>query len=146
MATSDSKEVVIEASLDEIIAVLDDIEAMPEWNSDQESAEILDRTDDGHPHQVKMRVKAAGMADEMVVAYTYSGNVVSSSLVSSGRLKKQESKWTMTPEGDKTRLKFDLTVDPSVPIPGFILKRALKGAMNDNTEGLRKRVLSLKKG
>jgi hypothetical protein len=45
-----------------------------------------------------------------------------------------------------TRVKFDLTVDPSIPIPGFILKKALKGAMDDNTNGLRKRVLSVKKG
>ena len=146
MATSDSKEVVIEASLDEILAVLHDVEAMPEWNSDQESAEIVDTTDDGDPHQVKMRIKAGGMADDMVVVYTFSDNVVSSSLVSSKRLKKQDSKYTLTPEGDKTRVKFDLTVDPSIPIPGFILKKALKGAMDDNTNGLRKRVLSVKKG
>ena len=50
------------------------------------------------------------------------------------------------PEGDKTRVKFDLTVDPKIPVPGFVMRRAIKGAMNDATDGLRKRVLSLKKG
>ena len=111
---------------------------------DQESAQILDTTDDGDPHQVKMRVKAGGMADEMVVVYTFSDNVVSSSLVSSSRLKKQDSKYTLTPEGDKTRVKFDLTIDPSIPISRLYLEEGAQGAMDDNTNGLRKRVLSVK--
>ncbi|HEX9178309.1 MAG TPA: cyclase, partial [Mycobacterium sp.] len=60
--------------------------------------------------------------------------------------KRQDASYTLTEEGDKTRVKFDLTVDPAIPIPGFVMKRAIKGAMNDATDGLRKRVLSLKKG
>ena len=35
---------------------------------------------------------------------------------------------------------------PELPLPGFILKRALKGAMETATDGLRKQVLKVKKG
>ena len=52
----------------------------------------------------------------------------------------------MTPQGDKTKVRFDLKVDPSVPIPGFLLKRTLKGAMETATDGLRKQVLKVKRG
>jgi hypothetical protein len=48
--------------------------------------------------------------------------------------------------GDKTKVRFDLEVDPAIPIPGFLLKRTLKGAMETATDGLRKQVLKLKKG
>jgi hypothetical protein len=92
MAVSDSREVVIEATREEILDVIADVEATPEWSSQQQAVEIVE----------------------------------------SG-------------EGDKTKVKFELTVDPSVPLPGFILKRAIKGAMETATDGPRKQVLKVKK-
>jgi hypothetical protein len=92
-----------------------------------------------------MKVKAAGISDEQVVEYTWTDTTVSWTLVSAGQLKAQEGKYTLRPEGAKTRLRFDLTADPSVPIPGFILKRALKGAMETATDGLGKQVLKVRK-
>lgn len=62
------------------------------------------------------------------------------------QLRSQEAAYTLTPQGDKTKVRFELTVDPSVPIPGFLLKRTLKGAMETATDGLRKQVLKIKKG
>lgn len=146
MATSDSKEVVIEAIPDEILDVIADVESTPEYMSAQQSAEILDTTEDGRPHQAKMKTKAAGLTDDMVVEYSWADNVVSWTLVSAKQVKQQDGKYTLTPEGDNTRVKFELTVEPSVPIPGFVMKRAIKGAMNDATDGLRKQVLKVKKG
>ncbi len=52
----------------------------------------------------------------------------------------------LTPEGDKTRVKYDFTLNPAVPIPGFVLKRIVKGSMETATEGLRKQVRKVKKG
>jgi ribosome-associated toxin RatA of RatAB toxin-antitoxin module len=147
MAINESKEVVIEATPAEIVDVIADIESGPQWQGAQQSAEVLETNDDGRPRQVKTKVKSAGITDELVVEYhTWSDDVVSWSLVSSKQLKTQEGRYTLTPQGDKTKVRFDLTIDPSVPIPGFILKRALKGAISDATDGLRKQVLAVKKG
>jgi uncharacterized membrane protein len=146
MAVSDSREVMIEATRDEVLDVIADVESSPDWSSAQQSAEIVDTTDDGRPHRVKMKVKAAGVTDELVVEYTWSDDVVGWSLVSSKALRRQDATYTLTTQGDKTRVKFELTIDPVVPIPGFLLKRSVKGAMEDATDGLRKRVLSAKKG
>lgn len=146
MAISDSKEVVIEASKQEVLDVITDVESSPEWSSAQQKVEIVDTTDDGRPHRVKMRIKSAGITDDCEVEYTWTDAVVSWKLVGSKQQKRQDASYTLTEEGDKTRVKFDLTVEPAIPIPGFVMKRAIKGAMNDATDGLRKRVLSLKKG
>ena len=102
--------------------------------------------EDGRPRRVKMNVKSAGISDEQVVDYTWTDDSASWTLVSAGQLRSQDAKYSLTPEGDKTRVKFELTINPSVPLPGFILKRAIKGAMETSTEGLRKRVLKVKKG
>ena len=72
MAVSDSREVVIEATPEEILDVLADVEKNPEWSSQQQSVEILETGGDGRPRRVKMKVKSAGISDEQVVDYTWS--------------------------------------------------------------------------
>jgi hypothetical protein len=146
MAIKETREVVIEASPEEILDVVADFESMPEWSSAHQSAEILERNADGRPTKVKMKVKAAGITDDQVIAYTWGDNVVSWSLISSGQQRSQDASYTLVPDGDATLVKFQLSVDPVVPVPGFILKRAIKGTVDSGTDGLRKRVLQLKKG
>jgi uncharacterized membrane protein len=146
MAIKESRDIVIEASPEEILDVIADFEAMPEWSEPHQSAEILETGADGRPSQVKMKVRTAGITDDQVVAYTWSGNTVSWSLVSSTQQKSQDGKYTLVPEGDDTLVKMEVSVDPNVPLPGFVLKRAVKGSIDSATKGLRDRVLKVKKG
>lgn len=146
MAVQDSREVVIEASPEEILDVIADVENTPSWSPQYQSAEILDTHDNGRPRRVRMKIKAAGLTDEQVVEYTWAADSVSWTLVSAGQLKAQDAKYTLTAQGDKTKVRFDMDVDPSVPIPGFLLKRTMKGGMETATDGLRKQVLKVKKG
>lgn len=146
MATTDSREVTIEATPEEILDVIADVESTPTWSPQYQSCEVLEAYDNGRPKRVKMKIKTAGISDEQVVDYTWAGDVVSWTLVSAGQLKAQDASYTLTPDGDKTKVKFDITVDLSVPLPGFILKRAMKGGVETATEGLRKQVLKVTKG
>lgn len=146
MAINETREVVIEASPEEILDVIADFDSVTEWSSAHQSAEVLERDADGRPAKVKMKVKAAGITDEQVVAYTWGDNVVSWTLVSSGQQRSQDASYKLTPDGDRTRVTFQISVDPVVPLPGFVLKRAVKGTIDTGTEGLRKRVLQVKKG
>ncbi|MDT5056187.1 MAG: hypothetical protein QOF66_4553 [Mycobacterium sp.] len=146
MATSDSREVVIEASPEEILDVIADVESTPTWSPQYQSAEVLEAYDNGRPRRVKMKIKTAGISDEQVVDYTWAGDRVSWTLVSAGQLKAQDASYTLTPDGDKTQVRFDITINLSIPLPGFVLKRVMKGAMETATEGLRKQVLKVKSG
>jgi ribosome-associated toxin RatA of RatAB toxin-antitoxin module len=146
MAVKESREVVIEASPKEILDVIADVEAMPEWSSIHQSAEVLERDAQGRPRRARMKVKTAGVTDEIVLAYTWLDDGVTWTQESAKASRSQEGGYTLTPEGDKTRTKFDLNLDPTVPLPGFVIKRAMKGIMELNTDGLRKRVLEVKKG
>jgi ribosome-associated toxin RatA of RatAB toxin-antitoxin module len=137
---------MIEATPQEILDVVADVEATPSWSPQYQRAEILESYDDGRPKQVKMTVKAAGLTDEQVIEYTWSENKVSWTLVRAGQLKAQDASYTLTPDGDKTKVRFDISIDLSVPLPGFILKRTMKGGVETATEGLRKQVLKVKKG
>lgn len=146
MAVSDTRHVVIDATPEEVLAVIADVESVPEWSPQYLSAEIVEAHDDGRPRRVKMKVKAAGLTDDQVVDYTWTGHSAAWTLVSAGQLRSQDAKYTLQPDGAKTKVTFEITVDPSVPLPGFVLKRAMKGAMKTATDGLRERVEQLKKG
>jgi Polyketide cyclase / dehydrase and lipid transport len=145
MAITDTREVVIEATPGEIMDVLFDLESLTEWSSFHKKVEILERDQEGHPSKSRQAVKIVGVTDEQVLDYSVHDDGVSWKLVSAKQQRAQEGHYTLTPEGDSTRVHFALTVEPSVPVPGFLVKRAAKGLMKTATDGLRKRVLEVHK-
>ena len=130
----------------EILDVIADVESAHTWSPQYQSAEVLDTYPDGRPKRVSMKVKAAGLTDEMEVEYSWGENTAGWTLINSSQLKAQDATYTLTPAGGGTKVRFDLAVDPSIPLPGFLLKRTLKGAMETATDGLRKQVLKVRKG
>ncbi|CQD14510.1 cyclase/dehydrase [Mycobacterium lentiflavum] len=146
MAVSDSRELVIEATPDEIMDVLFDIESLPEWSSAHQNVEVLERDDQGHPIRSRQVVKIVGISEEQELAYTVHDNGVSWTLVRAKQQRAQDARYTLTPDGDSTRVRFDLTVDLTVPVPGFLIRKGTKGLMDTATKGLRERVLEVKKG
>ncbi|MGI9162773.1 MAG: SRPBCC family protein [Mycobacterium sp.] len=145
MAVKDSREVLIEASPAEIFAVIADVDSAPSWSSQYQSAEVLETFPDGRPKLVKMKVKAAGITDEQTVEYHWGEDTAGWTLIKAGQMRSQEATYTLTPQGDKTKVRFDLVLDPSIPLPGFIVKQVIRGAMDTATNGLRKQVLKIKK-
>ncbi len=144
MAVTESREVVIDASPDEILDVLFDLESLTDWSSAHQKVEVLERDQDGHPTKSRQVVKIVGITDEQVLNYTVHDDGVSWTLVSSKQQRAQNARYTLIPQGDSTKVTFELTVDPTVPIPGFLIKKGAKGLMETATDGLRKRVLTLK--
>jgi ribosome-associated toxin RatA of RatAB toxin-antitoxin module len=146
MAITESRDVTIEATPDEIMDVLVDLESLTEWSSTHQKVEVLERDDQGRPAKSRQVVKVVGVSDEQVLDYTVHDDGVSWTLVSSKQQRAQQGRYTLTPNGDSTDVRFELTVDPAVPLPGFLVKRGAKGLMETATDGLRKRVLKVKKG
>jgi ribosome-associated toxin RatA of RatAB toxin-antitoxin module len=146
MAVTEQREVVIEATPDEIMDVLTDLETLTEWSPTHQKVEVLERDEQGRPSKSRQVVKIVGITDEQVLDYTVYDDGVGWTLVSSKQQRAQEGRYTLTPDGDSTKVRFELTVDPTVPVPGFLIKRGAKGLMETATDGLRKRVLKVKKG
>ena len=141
MAITETREVVIDATPDEILDVLFDLESLPEWSSVHRKIEILERDDQGHPSRSKQVVKLVGVSDEQELAYTVHDDGVSWTLISAKQQRAQEGRYTLSPEGDSTRVRFELTVDLLMPVPGFLVKKGAKSLLDTATEGLRDRVM-----
>lgn len=144
MAITETRETVIEASPAEIMDVLFDLESLTEWSSAHQEVEILERDEQGRPTRSRQVVKIVGVSDEQVLDYAVHDDGVSWTLVSSKQQRAQDGRYTLVADGDSTRVRFELTVDPTVPLPGFVVKRGAKGLMETATDGLRKRVLHVK--
>lgn len=146
MAVTESREVVIEATPDEIMDVLFDIETLPDWSSVHQKVEVLERDDQGHPLKSRQVVKLVGFSEEQELAYTVYDDGVGWTLIKAKQQKAQNGRYTLTPDGDSTRVRFDLTVELSMPVPGFFVRQGTKVLMDMATKGLRKRVVKVKKG
>lgn len=144
MAITENREIVIEATPDEILAVLYDLESLTEWSSAHQEVEILERDDDGRPKRSRQVVKIVGVSDDQILDYHVYDDGVGWTLVSSDQQRAQEARYTLTPEGEHTRVSLELMVDLKAPLPGFLIKKGAKGLMDTATKGLRKRVLEVK--
>ena len=142
-----SAEVDIRATPAEIIDVLADLPQYPSWSSVHKRASVETRFPDGRPQRGVMAVAAAGLTDEQILDYEWTDDGVSWSLVKSGQQKNQRGGYSISAgQGGTSHVRYDLTIDPAIPLPGIIVRQVMKKAVSAATEGLKKRVESLHSG
>lgn len=139
------RELLIEANPDEVLEVMLDLEALPEWSPAHLASTILERDQVGRPLRCRSRIQVAGLTDDVVIALRYHSDGYSSRLESASHLRTQDVRYTLTPEANGTRLRFEITVEPTLPVPGFVLRRVTERLRHTATEGLRQRVLALRR-
>lgn len=142
VAVRASREVVIDASPEAIMEALADVVSVPLWSSVHKSAEVIDTVDDGRPHHVKVTVRVLGITDQEILEYHWGHSWLVWDADRTFQQHAQHVEYNLTLEGiDKTRVRFDITLEPRAPLPEFMIKRAEKTVLNAATEGLRQRVL-----
>lgn len=117
---------------------LSDVDVLSEWSPLHKRVEVLDRYPDGKPHHVKATVKIMGLVDNEILEYHWGPDWVVYDAKETFQQHGQHIEYRVQPEGvGKSRVRFDITVEPSGPLPGFIVKRATKAVLDAATEGLR---------
>ena len=139
MAVSGVKEFEIKADPATVMQAVAAVDRLPEWSSAHKKITIESTHDDGRPHRVRMAVSILGINDEQVVDYTFEGDEkVTWTLVESGQQNQQEGSYVLTPTDSGTKVTFELTIDPKIPLPGFLVKKAQKTALETASKGLTK--------
>jgi uncharacterized protein YndB with AHSA1/START domain len=138
VAVQASREVVIDAPPEVIMEALGDVDVISEWSPLHKKVEVLDRYPDGRPHHVKATIKILGLVDNEILEYHWGPDWVVYDAKETFRQRGQHIEYRVHPEGlDKSRVHFDVTVEPAGPVPAFIVKRATKMVLDAATEGLR---------
>lgn len=125
------------------MVVLADVDSVPIWSSVHKKAEIIDAYPDGRPHHVKVTVKVLGIVDHEVLEYHWGPDWVVWDAQRTAHQHGQHVEYRLQRVGvDTTRVQFDITLEPSAPLPEFLVNRARKTVLRAATEGLRKQVLA----
>jgi uncharacterized protein YndB with AHSA1/START domain len=143
MAVSGSTEFDVDASPEEVMDAVAAVEDLPQRSPSHKSAAVETRHEDGRPDRVRAQVSAVGLTDEEVTDYTWDGlRSVTWTLVESTVQSEQVGTYTLTPTDSGTHIKLDLEIGVKVPLPGFLLRRVLKGALDTGSKGFKKYVES----
>jgi hypothetical protein len=112
VAVRASREVVIDAAPEAILAALADIESAPSWSPMHKRVEVLDKYDDGRPHRVKVHFRLMGFGDKEILEYHWGPDWVVWDAEETFQQHAQHVEYTLWPEAGKTRVRFDVTLEP----------------------------------
>jgi ribosome-associated toxin RatA of RatAB toxin-antitoxin module len=143
MSDSTQSSIIIEASADEVTAVVTDLESYPEWAGAIKSVEIEERDSQGRPSHVILDFDAGAMKDRLTVEYDWSQSpaVVRWSLIEANLLKAMDGAYIIRAiSQDETEVTYELTVDLSMPMLGMLKRKAEKAVVDVALKDLKKRV------
>jgi carbon monoxide dehydrogenase subunit G len=144
MSEQTEGQIVIAATAPEIMDVLTDFEAYPEW-ADVKSARVLERGVGGIGTKVAFEVDVPVLGKaSYTLAYRYAPGDGGMSWVSTearGAVSNITGEYLLTEiDGDETKVIYRLSVDLGVLLPGFVRTQGEKRVIANALEGLRSRV------
>jgi uncharacterized membrane protein len=128
MAESASQTTTIEATPQHVYEVATDFERYPEWAKDVKEAVVHARDDQGRATEVEFRASALGRSTHYTLAYDYANapQVLGWSMVKGDIMRAIDGAYNFSPSasGDHTDVRYDLSIELVVPLPGFVKRRA----------------------
>lgn len=145
MADRTESTITIDAPPAEVLDVIADFEAYPEWAGDVKRAAVLSEEGDGWADQVEFTLDAGAIKDTYVLDYEWDvtedgTGMVSWSMVSATVLKALDGSYTLARSGDGTQVTYRLAVDVKIPMLGLLKRKAEKVIIDTALKELKKRV------
>ncbi|GAA1733419.1 SRPBCC family protein [Aeromicrobium alkaliterrae] len=137
-----SGDIVVAASAADVMAVIADFGAYPDWATGVRSTSVLTTDADGRPGTVRFALDATPIRDEYTLGYTWHGDSgVSWEIVEAGEvLTSMDGAYELEPAGDGTKVTYQLRVDVSIPLLGMLKRKAEKVVIDSALKGLKQHV------
>ncbi len=135
----------IEATPAEVMAVISDFEAYPEWNRELRTVNIVERDSRRRPIEVAFGFSGGGFDAEYTLVYEYAPRnrgVSWTTKSASGAVRDVEGEYELEALPGATEVTYRLAVDLNIPLPGFVKRQAQKQILKAGLEGLKRRVES----
>ena len=146
MAEETEGSVEINATPEEILEVITDFDAYPEWASGVKKAEVKRKNSRGRPSEVWMEAGSMGVGASYTLAYSYrakNSGLSWRSTEASGAVKAIEGEYALDPLDDgKTRVTYRTTIELAIKVPGFMKRQGEKMVIDAALKGLKERVES----
>jgi ribosome-associated toxin RatA of RatAB toxin-antitoxin module len=135
----------VHATPAEVMAVVADFDAYPDWVPNLEQVEVLARDRRGRGTRVAFRLGSPWGKQAYTLAYRYQPRDAGMSWTYvEGTLEDLAGSYGLEPAGDgATRVTYRLEVALGVPIPGFLLRQAARQVVRSALGDLKRRVESM---
>jgi ribosome-associated toxin RatA of RatAB toxin-antitoxin module len=142
VAETAHEHIQIEADPQRVYDVATDFERYPEWAKDVKEVQVQERDEHGRGAKVEYRAAAMGKSTRYVLAYDFSDAPAAFTweVVESDMLRQLDGRYGFEADGDGTRVTYDLTADPKVPLPGFIKRRVASTIIGTALKELKREV------
>jgi len=141
MADKTRSTLLIKVPARDIMAVIADFAAYPDWASGVRAAQVLSTGEDGRPDRVKFTLDAGLIKDSYVLGYTWTADEqVRWELAERGSaISAMTGAYLLQETGEGTMVTYELAVGLAIPMPGILKRQAEKTIVATALKGLRDR-------
>lgn len=134
----------IHATPQEILEVISDFDAYPEWVGNMENVEVLERDRRGRGSVVAFRLRTPLLTAEYTLVYQYHPRAAGVAWTyREGTLEDLSGAYDLQRLGDDgTRVTYRLDVELGMPLPGLVKRQAAKQIVKSALNDLKRRVES----
>ena len=145
MADSTTSSSVIGVPRRDVMTVIADFAAYPEWATAVRSAEVLSQDAGGRASAVRFQLDAGMIKDSYVLGYDWDGDAqVRWNLTEAGSvISEMSGGYTLADRGDSTEVTYELAVGIRIPMIGMVKRRAEKMIIDTALKGLKSRAESI---
>ena len=143
MADQSTQSIVVDAPAADVMAVIADFPAYPQWVAAAKKVEVVEDGENGRAKRVHFVLDAGAVKDDYVLDYTWDGDrQVSWTLVKGQMQKRQDGSYTLVEKDGSTEVTYSITIDLSIPMLGMIKRKAEKVILDTALKELKKHVES----
>jgi ribosome-associated toxin RatA of RatAB toxin-antitoxin module len=145
MAHSTESQVTVDAAPADVLELIADFDAYPEWTGAVKQADVVEEYEDGWPHHVRFVLDAGVIKDTYTLAYEWDvaedgTGTVSWTLVEAEQLLRGlDGSYDLAASGQGTHVTYRLAVDLRIPMLGMLKRKAEKGIIETALTELKKR-------
>jgi ribosome-associated toxin RatA of RatAB toxin-antitoxin module len=143
MADRTESSISVDAPPAEVMAVIADFDAYPQWTGAVKETEVRSKASNGRAKEVWFNLDAGAIKDQYTLAYTWKGDSeVRWQLVEAEQIvKAMDGAYLLEDNGDgSTTVTYQLAVDVKIPMLGMIKRKAEKVIIDTALKELKKRV------
>ena len=143
MADQSTQSIVVDAPAADVMAVIADFPAYPQWVAAAKKVEVVEDGENGRAKRVHFVLDAGAVKDDYVLDYTWDGDrQVSWTLVKGQMQKRQDGSYTLVEKDGSTEVTYAITIDTKIPLLGMMKRKAEKVILDTALKELKKRVES----
>jgi carbon monoxide dehydrogenase subunit G len=136
-------EIEVGATPRQVLEVIVDYPAYPEWATGVKGTRVEKRDSKGRPAEVSFEVSQMGVSARYTLAYRYKardGGLSWTTKAASGAVKDIKGEYVLEPSGQGTKVTYRTAIEAAIPMMGFMRRQAEKAIIATALDGLKKRV------